>query len=86
MLSFYHGHLQEICDNVVAVRADHAHIRKRGCTEPGMSGVAQFGNGSVRDRKNGLLDGDVVEWEWAERQREREEKAREAIREHLLQH
>ena len=51
-----------------------------------MSGVAQFGNGSVRDRKNGLLDGDVVEWEWAERQREREEKAREAIREHLLQH
>ena len=37
-----------------------------------MSGVAQFGNGSVRDRENGLLDGDVVEWEWAERQRERE--------------
>ena len=48
-----------------------------------MSGVAQFGNGSVRDRKNGLLDGDVVEWEWAERERK---KAREAIREHLLQH
>ena len=72
MLSFYHGHLQTNCDinvNVVAVRADHAHIRKRGCTEPGMSGVAQFGNGSVRDRKNGLLDGDVVEWEWAEREK-----------------
>ena len=69
MLSFYHGHLQEICDNVVAVRADHVQIRKRGCTEPGTGGVAQFGNGSVRDRKNGLLDGDVVEWEWAEREK-----------------
>ena len=45
-------------------------VLRRGCTEPGMSGVAQFGNGSVRDRKNGLLDGDVVEWEWAERERE----------------
>ena len=76
MLSFYHGHLKEICDNVVSVRADHVHIRKRGCTEPGMRGVAQFGNGSVRDRKNGLLDGDVVEWEWAERQREREKSER----------
>ena len=63
----------------MAVRADHVHIRKRGCTEPGMSGVAQFGNGSVRDRKNGLLDGDVVEWEWAEREGKKRERQLENI-------
>ena len=33
--------------------------------------VAQFGIGSVRDRKNGLLDGDVVEWAEEEEKSER---------------